>query len=376
MTTKTRKGLFLLSRILGLKTVTSQIITCVEQMDHIIPEYVFFDVADYTNYRTWNRSNIWKNTFEAAYSMREKTKGIRAKDYDFVFIHGYELMHGVIDITKQIPAALLTDTTDILSHKLINQVHPGFQNTLKLHIKDLVTKNVYAPAVRQVDMFMPMSAWCAQSFHHDYDVRLENMIITHAGLDLEHWKPSDQIHHHKRLKLLFVGNDLQRKGGGFILDVYRNHLQDTCDLIIVSTDPQLKDLPQTEGVTCLPGVENYRLIELFTSCDLFVFPSFNDKSPNVLKETAAAGLPIIARDVGGVAEIVQDGINGNLLAYNSSVDDWGSKIRGLLQNKKQLADYADASRKIALECFSIERFKRDLTDVFNKLCNETTQKAL
>lgn len=52
---------------------------------------------------------------------------------------------------------------------------------------------------------------------------------------------------------------------------------------------------------------------LLAGCDLFVHPSLDDAFPTVLLEAMAAGLPIVASRVGGIPEIVSEGITGELV---------------------------------------------------------------
>jgi glycosyltransferase involved in cell wall biosynthesis len=53
--------------------------------------------------------------------------------------------------------------------------------------------------------------------------------------------------------------------------------------------------------------------ELLAASDLFVFPTLQDALPTVLFEAMAAGLPIVASQVGGVPEIIHHQENGFLL---------------------------------------------------------------
>ncbi len=52
---------------------------------------------------------------------------------------------------------------------------------------------------------------------------------------------------------------------------------------------------------------------LLAGCDLFVHPSLDDAFPTVLLEAMAAGLPIVASRVGGIPEIVSEGVTGQLV---------------------------------------------------------------
>ena len=53
---------------------------------------------------------------------------------------------------------------------------------------------------------------------------------------------------------------------------------------------------------------------LLICCDIFVLPTLKDALPTVLIEALAADRPVVASDVGGVPEIIENGVNGLLVA--------------------------------------------------------------
>lgn len=58
----------------------------------------------------------------------------------------------------------------------------------------------------------------------------------------------------------------------------------------------------------LPFLERYDLPAVYASCDLVALPSFYDGMPNVALEAAALGVPLLASDAGGLADVADDEI--------------------------------------------------------------------
>lgn len=86
--------------------------------------------------------------------------------------------------------------------------------------------------------------------------------------------------------------------------------------------------------------------ELLAGMDIFVLPSLQEGYSISLLEACASGLPIIATDVGGNAEIVREGING-LLTESGDTTALADKIVWLLRNKPIRAQFGKNSRNWA-----------------------------
>jgi glycosyltransferase involved in cell wall biosynthesis len=66
-------------------------------------------------------------------------------------------------------------------------------------------------------------------------------------------------------------------------------------------------------VTFLGAQPRQRILELFAAADAAILSSSWENFPHTVVESLAVGTPVLAMEAGGVAEVVQDGVNGMLV---------------------------------------------------------------
>ncbi|MBI2086855.1 MAG: glycosyltransferase [Candidatus Zambryskibacteria bacterium] len=82
----------------------------------------------------------------------------------------------------------------------------------------------------------------------------------------------------------------------------------------------LKALAKTldiSGSVKFPGYVN-NVKEYLSTFDIFCLPSRSEALPYSLLEAGAAGLPVVATKVGGIPEVIENGINGALVEPENS----------------------------------------------------------
>ena len=111
-------------------------------------------------------------------------------------------------------------------------------------------------------------------------------------------------------------------------------------------------------VTFHGKVSQDELIRYYDCSDVMLVPSlWQEPFGLVIAEAMARGLPVIASNIGGPAEILTHGVNG-LLIEPGDAQVLASAITQLLENPRQRAQLAQAARVTVRERFTIEENAR------------------
>ncbi len=99
------------------------------------------------------------------------------------------------------------------------------------------------------------------------------------------------------------------------------------------------------------------------SFDIAVLCSLNEGTPVSLIEAMAAGKAVVATDVGGVRDVVQDKLTGELVP-SGDVNAFAETIRKLINNESLRAQYGRSAQRAAAQRFTKERLIRDITALY------------
>ncbi|MBK8622515.1 MAG: glycosyltransferase family 4 protein [Saprospiraceae bacterium] len=102
----------------------------------------------------------------------------------------------------------------------------------------------------------------------------------------------------------------------------------------------------------------------YNMMDIFVFPSYREGFPNAVLEACAMGLPVIATDINGCNEIIQNGVNGILIKPKSSEAIYKALLN-LLENKELRLKLGEQARTEVVKKFRRENIWRALKDEYD-----------
>lgn len=162
---------------------------------------------------------------------------------------------------------------------------------------------------RSARRLVAWAEWTRVGLVRDYEVPADKVTVIPPGVNVRDWRrPTPRRPHADPVKILFVGGDLERKGGLQLLEAFRALRHMGIELHLVTKDR----LAPEPGVFIYNNLQanSQPLKDLYHTCDIFALPTFGDCLPMVLPEAGATGMAIISTDVAGIPEIVRNGKTG------------------------------------------------------------------
>lgn len=282
---------------------------------------------------------------------------LSAQPLDALFLHTQTAALFAVPFMRQIPTVISTDATP----KNFDSVSAGYQHKvdgppLLEHQKFVWTRSTYHAATALI----AFSQWTKASLVTDYGVAADKVTVIPFSVDLEQWccQPDNFASGaaERSIRLLFVGGDFTRKGGYTLIEAFRE-LTGSCTLDIVTKDANVvQECAGIEGVQVHWNLaaNSSLLKQLYAQADIFVFPTQADCFPYVLMEAMAAGLPIVATDIGAIREQVEAGVNGLLLPV-ADPGALATALKALVNDDSKRRAMAIASRRLAEERFDGRR---------------------
>lgn len=171
--------------------------------------------------------------------------------------------------------------------------------------------------------------------------------IIPMGFHIGNFRPRDKAKSRKMLDLpiekkiiLFVGHLIERKGVKYLIQAVKSVVgkhKDTLCLIVgkgeleSSLKGMASELKLNDYVKFLGLKTNEEVSCYMNACDVFVLPSLNEGLPVVLCEALACGKPVVATNVAGTPEIVNNDVG--FLVKPKDAEDLAEKIEFALSKK-------------------------------------------
>lgn len=222
-------------------------------------------------------------------------------------------------------------------------------------------------AVRVMDTIIAVSEDVKSYFVEKRGIEGEKIVVIPYGVNLDLYHRRENQAKRGELELGpsdpvvgVVGHLTEVKGHSYLIDAAPKVCRAFPDVkfLFAGCGPLQKDLELK--IRNLNLTSNFRFLgvrrdmpELLNILDVFVLPSLFEGLPNVILEAMASAIPVVASAVGGIPEVVEDGVTGLLVPPTDS-DGLANAIIRLLKDKKAAVKMGQSGRKRVEADYSID----------------------
>jgi Glycosyltransferase len=239
------------------------------------------------------------------------------------------------------------------------------------------------------DRVLAVSSSSADDLATSYGIKRNKIRVVYNGVDADIFKPIENPALPKGLAdlsskriILFVGHFGLRKGIIFLvraLDIIRREIPDAHLLCIGGTPKwlggidyrqillsEINRLGLNEHVTLSEAVKNHELPPIYNSSELLALPSYYETFSKVCLEAMSCGIPVVATNMGGIPEVVEENVTGYLIPYGS-VKKLADVIISLLQDRGRAKKMGINGRIRVLKNFTWSAVSERIQKVYNEL---------
>lgn len=184
-----------------------------------------------------------------------------------------------------------------------------------------------------------------------------------------------------KFKILFVGRHIERKGICYLIEAAKYLPRDQFEIRIVGVGDLTEELKELASESATPNsaeiiftgkLSPEALANEYRTANVFTLPAIVDSKGDteglgvVLIEAMELGLPIVASNVGGIPDVVVDGVSG-ILVPEKDPEALASAYKRLAAEPELVKQLLAGSRKRIAECFTWDGIIERQIAVYNKL---------
>ncbi len=265
--------------------------------------------------------------------------------------------------------------------KFIAVVHSCYDETILFEgygkIKKTIFRELIATLLRVSDRVVFVSQAGYESYKQKFDVDSNKIRIIYNGVGIDKLEDGKnaEVNPGESLKLLYIGRLVKIKGIQLLLEAISRLVENvSLELIIVGDGEErqhLEDMATSLGIreiTQFCGARS-NVGDYLKKADIFVYPSVCQEIFGIsIVEAMAYGRICVANEVGGIPEIIKDGVNGFLNHTNDAEGLYQTlmKATDVCKDYSKYEEISHAARRTA-ESFSIAATISKMSDLLNEL---------
>jgi len=199
---------------------------------------------------------------------------------------------------------------------------------------------------------------------------IDKIEVVHNGVDIQ----DVQDFQNSKLSIVFVGRLAKPKDPLLLLKAFNDlspELKDKASISIIGDGPKLKQLKEfiketkLEGINLLGSMSKTKVLETLKKSDIFVLISDWEGFPYTIIEAMSCGLPVIASDVGGIREAINN--ECGILVKRGDQQEIKYALERLLRNPSLIKEMGRNAKERLEKEFSLDKMLRKTEQVYKKV---------
>ena len=205
----------------------------------------------------------------------------------------------------------------------------------------------------------------------------EKCAVINNGIDLSRFNHAKKPISRK-VRFTYIGQVIDHKGVDKLLhsvSLLEPEKRRKIFLLIIGFGDKLYDelcrrLTREKGISDIVKfageIANRHIPRILSRTDALIVPSlWPENSPVTIMEALASGTPVLASDIGGIPELIQDGVNGYLHTYNDT-ETLTANIRKVIEQPQTLKKMKQACLAKAQE-YELSKQVREIARHYHRL---------
>jgi alpha-maltose-1-phosphate synthase len=252
----------------------------------------------------------------------------------------------------------------------------------------LLSSWIEKTAVEGADRVIAVSRQMRDDILAHFRVDPAKVLVIHNGIDPDRFRRTERRDALERWGVrepyvLFVGRITDQKGIFHLLDA-APRMPAGVQVVLCASAPDTPEieqrlraaLPRHPNVTWIPAmVPVEEVVQLYSHAAVFVCPSVYEPFGLINLEAMACETAVVASAVGGIVEVVEDGVTG-LLVPPGRPDDLAAAIRKLLDDPERARRMGREGRRRVEETFSWASVAERTAEVYRDAIDEFRRTAV
>lgn len=264
----------------------------------------------------------------------------------------------------------------------IKKIYLNYSNSHLLNKEKAINlikeRNDYMKGIfSKIDLFIAPSGFLRKKII-EFGVPENKITLSSYGFNLNMFKNMKKTASNK-LRFGFIGTIKNVKGVHILIQAFNKIKNNNIELKIYGHAAPykipiwnylkyIKKIARNKNIKFMGRFDNEKVAKIFEEIDVLVAPSiWYENAPLVIQEAFAAKTPVIASNIGGIPELIKDGINGFLFNYND-IEDLYRKMNLIIENPDLIEDLKQNMRPPR----NIEEDTEYMESVYKDLLNKNS----